>query len=300
MTSVLCIGEGMVELSLNADQPDVAGLGFAGDTLNTAIYLKRAAPGLTVRYATRLGRDTLSDRMVALMHNEGLDTGLVTRSETLLPGLYAIHTDAGGERTFTYWRENSAARQLMVAPGLTEEDLAGHDLVFLSAISLAILPPEDRTRLLNWLNRFRSSGGQVAFDSNHRPALWPNADTARQTVETMWRQTDIALPSVDDECALFGDPDEEAVLTRLREYGVTSGALKRGQLGPRALDGSSSPGFPPVDLVIDSTAAGDSFNAGYLAARLTGKPEAEALRAGHIMAAEVLKHRGAIIPRKLT
>lgn len=299
MTSVLCIGEGMVELSLSSERPDMAGLGFAGDTLNTAIYLKRSAPELTVRYATKLGRDTLSDRMMTLMQDEALDTSLVFRSDALLPGLYAIHTDAMGERTFTYWRENSAARQLMVMPGLTEADLVGHDLVFLSAISLAILPSDDRSRLLDWLKNYRAAGGQVAFDSNHRPALWPSADTARETVEAMWQQTDIALPSVDDECALFGDSGEDAVMNRLRNLGVKSGALKRGQLGPRALDGSASPACDPVEKVVDSTAAGDSFNAGYLAARLAGATETDALLAGHTMAAKVLQYRGAIVPRDM-
>lgn len=298
MTSVLCIGEAMVEISLAPDRPDTAGLGFAGDTLNTAIYLKRAAPELRVAYGTKLGQDSLSDRMIAMMQAEGLDTALIRRSDTRVPGLYAISTDEKGERSFTYWRENSAARRLMEPPGLEEGDLSGFDLVYLSAISLAILPPAGRARLMGWLRHYRHAGGRVAFDSNYRPALWSDQGTAQETVTDAWRLADIGLPSVDDEMALFGDPDEAAVLDRMRGYGLRCGVLKRGGRGPLPLDGAPPLAVEPAAKVIDSTAAGDSFNAGYLAAKLEGQDETAAMRAGHTLALRVIGHRGAILPRE--
>ena len=91
---VVCLGEVMVELALNDATPDTAGIGFAGDTFNTSVYLKRSAPSLDVAYATKLGRDRLSDRIVALMQREALATDLVLRSPDRMPGLYAISTDA--------------------------------------------------------------------------------------------------------------------------------------------------------------------------------------------------------------
>ncbi|SDD74743.1 2-dehydro-3-deoxygluconokinase [Ruegeria marina] len=298
MTSVLCIGEAMVEIALAPDRPDTAGLGFAGDTLNTAIYLKRTAPGLRVAYGTKLGRDGLSDRMIAMIEAEGLDTALIRRSETRVPGLYAINTDGNGERSFTYWRENSAARRLMEPPGLEESDLSGFDLVYLSAISLAILPPAGRARLMGWLRHYRDAGGRVAFDSNYRPALWSDQGTAQETVTDAWRLTDIGLPSLEDELALFGDPDEAALLERLRRYGLGEGVLKRGARGPLPLNGSPPLAIKPATGVVDSTAAGDSFNAGYLAAKLDGMDETESMQAGHGLALRVIGHRGAILPRE--
>ena len=296
-TDIACLGEVMVELSLNDASPDTAGIGFAGDTFNTAIYLKRKAPSVGVSYVTKLGQDKLSDRIVALMDAEDLGTDLVLRSPDRMPGLYAISTDTAGERSFLYWRDRAAVRTLFAPPALDLDDLAWFDLVYLSAISLAVLPEEDRQRLLDWLPHYRAEGGRVAFDSNYRPALWADPALARRDIERAWRQTDIGLPSVDDEMALFGDTDEAAVLTRLTGWGVTSGALKRGDRGPCPLDGSAGPDCPPAPQVIDSTAAGDSFNGGYLAARLTGADDADALAAGHALAAQVVQHRGAIMPR---
>jgi 2-dehydro-3-deoxygluconokinase len=296
--NVACLGEAMVELSLSDETPDQAGIGFAGDTLNTAIYLKRNAPGTDVAYVTKLGSDRLSDRMLAMMEGENLNTDLVLRSPTRMPGLYAIATDAAGERSFLYWRDTSAARALFQSPALALSDLASFDVLYFSAISLAILPEENRRDFLHSLAAYRAGGGLVAFDSNYRPRLWHGAETARRDVEAAWRATDIGLPSVDDEMALFGDPDADAVIDRLNRWGVTSGALKCGAKGPRSLDGAPAPDCPPAPRVIDSTAAGDSFNGGYLAARFSGQDQTTALAAGHALASQVVQHRGAILPRQ--
>lgn len=294
---VICLGEVMVELSLNDATPDTAGIGFAGDTFNTCVYLKRAAPGLDIAYATKLGQDRLSDRIVTLMRTEDLATGLTLRSPDRMPGLYAISTDANGERSFLYWRDRAAVRTLFKPPALDLDALTGTGLLYLSAITLAILTKDDRDRLIDGLTRLRASGTRIAFDSNYRPALWPDAATARTEIARAWRLSDIGLPSVDDEMTLFGDTDEDAVIARLNAWGVADGALKRGAKGPRPLDGSAAPSCEPAPKVIDSTAAGDSFNGGYLAARLTGRDAAASLERGHALARLVVQHRGAIVPR---
>lgn len=294
---IACVGEAMVELSLEASG-ETARVGFAGDTLNTAIYLKRAAPDLDVSYVTRLGRDAFSNRMLDFIRAEEISTHAVSVSGTRRPGLYAITTDAEGERSFTYWRENSAARDLFQDGGSMSFDvLSGFDVVYFSAISLAILPQPVRSQFLEWLAAYRQRGGRVGFDSNYRPALWEDAVTSRDMIGKAWALTDIALPSVDDEMAAFGDRDTNAVLSRLRGCGVTLGALKCGAGGPVSLGEQVAQAYDPATKVIDTTAAGDSFNAGYLAALLTGDSQAKALMAGHQLASRVIGIKGAIAPR---
>ncbi|HMQ95340.1 MAG TPA: sugar kinase [Amaricoccus sp.] len=299
MTRVACIGECMVELTLPKDGA-AARVGFAGDTLNTAIYLKRGAPALEVAYVTALGRDALSERMLAFFAEEGLDTGLIERRADRVPGLYAISTDAAGERSFTYWRESSAARTLFEPPAeVTPARLAGCGLVYLSGITLAVLSARARAALLEFIGPFRKAGGLVAFDSNYRPRLWPDRATAQREIAAFWAVTDIGLPSLDDEFALWGESGTEAVLARLASAGLRQGALKRGAEGPLAIGWEGAlPGFPPAARVVDTTAAGDSFNGGYLAALLAGAPPPERLLAGHRLASEVIGHPGAIMPRR--
>lgn len=300
MVDVVCLGEAMVELSLGAGPDGGAAVGFAGDTLNTAIYLKRAAPELRVSYATQLGQDPLSDQMVAMIESEGIETDLIPRHANRLPGLYAISTDDQGERSFYYWRDRSAAVKCWPKGPCHWTSSTPQGLVYLSAITLAILPEQHRQALLDWLSDFRAGGGQFAFDSNYRPRLWPSQQIAQKWISAFWRQCDIPLPSVDDEMELFDDPSEDAVLERLRSYGLTKGALKRGHLGPVSISGAQGGPFPPAPKVVDSTAAGDSFNAGFLAAKFQGASLADAMMAGHQLASQVVGIKGAIIPKDTT
>ncbi|MEX0285307.1 MAG: sugar kinase [Paracoccaceae bacterium] len=293
---IVCLGEAMIELSLTGQPPGPGQVSFAGDTFNTAVYCKRAAPELTVSFATKVGRDLFSDALLAFMEEERLDTSLVSRSDDRTPGLYAISTDAAGERSFTYWRDQSAARLVLEQPGLDLGSLnCGY--FFFSAISLAILPDTYRTALMNWLPDYRRSGGQVVFDSNYRPALWPDVMAARKEVEACWRLTDVALPSKDDETALAGDNSATETRERLRGLGVTQGVVKRGPEGPLSFDPSVEMTFSAVPNVVDTTAAGDSFNGAYLAALMQGRDQRAAMQAGHDLASRVVGQRGAIIPK---
>jgi 2-dehydro-3-deoxygluconokinase len=292
MTRILCIGEAMAEV--RRDGPGYA-VGFAGDTFNTAVYCRRSLRGGTVGYLTRVGTDPLSEGFLSLARQERIDVSDIRQETAHNIGIYTVQTDAHGERSFAYWRSSSAARQLFFHP----EDLAAlgnADLLYFSGITLAILSPAARTAFMERLADLRRAGKRVAFDSNYRPTLWPDADTARRVIAEAWTFTDIALPSVDDEMALFNDPDEAAVLQRLRGIGLQHGALKRGALGPVALDPDvAASDFPPATQVVDTTAAGDSFNGAFLAAWANGADTAACMSAGHALARIVVSRPGAIV-----
>ncbi|MBT8414716.1 MAG: sugar kinase [Boseongicola sp.] len=286
MVRVACIGEAMIEMSLHEDTADLA---VAGDTLNTAVYLKRCAPKIEVDYITRLGMDPFSERIQKFIASEELGGSKISLDPVAVPGLYAITLSASGERSFTYWRSASAARNLF-ADGVFSM-LEGYDLIYLSGISLAILPNDVRRSLIAFL---RTARQRVAYDNNHRPRLW-DVEEAQKTTTEFWSFADIALPSLDDEMAIFGESEEE-VIARFSNYSM-DGALKCGQGGPVSIGEVVEQVYPAAKRVVDTTAAGDSFNGGYLAARLSGESQAAALQAGHEMAAKVVGFRGAIIPK---
>lgn len=307
-TRIYCVGEAMAELMLGNSEEYPPALGFAGDTMNTAVYLNRMMGNdAAVSYITVLGRDPLSARLVRLLESESIDTGLIQYSDDRLIGLYAITTDQSGERSFSYWRSQSAARTLFQNHSAMDfTHLSDANVVYLSAISLAILPARVRRGLLEELDKLRGENHlTVVFDSNYRPALWESQAEAQRIVSAAWQITDIALPSVDDEQMLFNDNDETAVIARLHSYGIKRGALKRGASGPLSLNtelAQSDLGISALDnsavRVVDTTAAGDSFNAGYLSAILTGADDQAALQAGHACSVRVIGHSGAIIPRE--
>lgn len=297
---VVCIGEAMVELSLS--EGSSVSLGFAGDTLNTAIYLKRLVGSKAeVAYCTTLGNDPLSSKLCNFIASESISTAPIGYCDDKTVGLYAISTDDEGERTFSYWRSDSAARTLFTQGATTNFDcLNGFDTIYFSAITLAILPATVRSALLQTLAQLRSNSNvTVVFDSNYRPALWESQSVARETVASAWAITDIALPSLDDELELFGDVDETAVVNRLQRYGIVNGALKRGEKGPLSLNPANNDQavhYHPASNPIDTTAAGDSFNGGYLSSLLVGSSELESLQAAHECAKTVVGFKGAIVP----
>lgn len=297
---VVAFGECMIEL--RHAEGGLLRQSFGGDTLNTALYLSRLAGGaFEVCYASAVGdADPFSQAMVASWEAEGIDTRFVERLPRELPGLYAIQVDASGERQFSYWRQNSAARKYFdAAESLLERDEAQVDLLYISGISLAILPPSGRERLFALIDRLRSRGGQLVFDNNYRPRLWPSPAAARETYARAYTLADIALVTLGDEMDVLELRDEAVALEQVCAYPVPELVIKRGAepTTVRCADGSRlTVAAERVERVVDTTAAGDSFGAGYLAARLHGKAPAEAARAGNRLAAAVIQCPGAIIP----
>ena len=301
---IAVIGECMIELSQKGAE---VSRGFGGDTLNTSVYIARqvAPEALTVNYVTALGTDSFSQQMLEAWQSEHIDTSLIQRMENRLPGLYYIETDDTGERTFYYWRNEAAAKFWLESEDAAAicEALSTFDYLYLSGISLAILSPTSREKLLSLLRECRANGGKVIFDNNYRPRLWASREETQQVYQQMLQCTDIAFLTLDDEDALWGEKPVEDVIARTQAAGVREVVIKRGAESCLvAITGEAVVEVPAVKLakekVIDTTAAGDSFSAGYLAVRLTGgTPEAAAQR-GHLTASTVIQYRGAIIPRE--
>jgi len=112
----------------------------------------------------------------------------------------------------------------------------------------------------------------------------------------VWESATLALPSVDDEMRIFNDADASDVIARMCKLGPRVGALKQGNLGPYDLEQDTVQTYDAAENVVDSTAAGDSFNAGFLAGYIAGASVGERLIQAHNLAARVVQHRGAILP----
>jgi len=295
----------MLELSRrpSAGAPDHNNtkLSYGGDTLNTAVYLSRL--GLSVSYVTALGDDPLSSEMIESWQQENIDCSLVDRHEGAVPGLYFIDTDASGERSFLYWRDQAPAKRLLDDAENAQRifnALKAFDYVYLSGITLAILTDASRDRLIAWLPEYREDGGKVIFDNNYRPRLWPSAEDARACYSDLYAMTDIALPTFDDECLVFGRSSEDACLKRLLDAGISEIVLKLGAQGCRVCTLSEDERINAYSVTVrDTTAAGDSFNAGFLAHRLSGATLSDAADVGCRLASIVVQHRGAIIDKEL-
>ena len=294
----ICIGEAIVELARGADGRFA--LASAGDTFNTAIYLARA--GIPVAFATALGDDPFSDAIVSLAKAEGIATDLILRAPGRLPGLALADAGKRGERRMHFWRDAAPANQLFELPQWSRiaESMTAARLIYFSGITLSLYSNAGLGRFLAAVELARSSGARIAFDGNFRPHGWNGDLTRARTVfAEALKRVDIALPAYDDEAVLWGDPSPEATVERLQAFGVNEIVVKNGPGSALVANGGDSELVPVPETIVpvDPSAAGDGFNAGYLAARLSGRGAAEAATAAHKLAGQVIRHHGTIMPR---
>jgi 2-dehydro-3-deoxygluconokinase len=297
-----CLGECMIELREQA--PGLLAQGFAGDTYNTAVYLRRlvSAQAMQIDCATAVGGDMFAPALRQTWQREGIGDTLLREVPERSTGLYGIRTDANGERHFSYWRERSAARAYFdgdVSPLEAQAD--DIDVLYLSGISLAIMGPDVPPRLRNLLERMRERGTRIVFDNNCRLRLWASREAAQWAITQLYALADIALVTLDDEMALHGHASADAALQRALALPCGEVVVKRGASPTLVrLEGAEPVEVPvqPVARVVDTTAAGDSFAAGYLAKRLLGAAPEAAAAWGNRLAATVIQHPGAIVPRE--
>lgn len=295
--SVASIGECMIELSGSGRDDGNWKLGFAGDTFNT-IWAIRALIGDDSKadYVSAFGDDPFSRDQLAFLNEHRIGTASSPIIPGARPGLYAI-TLTGAERSFTYWRNDAAARQLADDATSLVKSLQNQSLVYFSGITLAILSSNAQQTLFKALSVARAAGSTIAFDPNYRPRLWSDPETAKSVLAEALAVTDIALPTFPDEQALYGDSKQEETAERMKGAGVAEILVKDGENPCLVLDGSGSSKVPALQVsAVDTTGAGDSFNGGYLAARLAGLPPAKAAEKAHSVAAAVVQVRGALAP----
>ena len=294
--TIISIGECMAELQVRDD--GLYRLGFAGDTLNTAWYMRALTrqQDVAVDYVTAVGTDSLSSKLLAFLKANGVGTRFIKEVSDRTLGLYLI-TLTGAERNFTYWRSASAARLLAEDKNVLSAALSQASAIYFSGITLAILSPAHRRNLLAVLQEMKSRGAIVAFDSNARRRLWPSDGAMKTAMTAGYKVCTLALPTFSDDHALFGDATATDCAKRIAGYGVKEIVVKDGG-NPCvvSLDTNQFSVSPEaVQDIIDTTGAGDSFNAGYLAARMSGHETVDAAQLGHRVAGRVIRERGALL-----
>ena len=294
----VCVGEVVIELARGADGRFALSCG--GDAFNTAVYLARA--GIEVAFATAVGDDSYSDSVVALAAAEGISSQLILRAPGRLPALCLVENGPTGERSYRYWRDGAPVRELFELPDWMRlaENLLTARLIYFSGITLSLLSNDGLGRFLAVLEVARQQGVKVAFDGNFRPRGWKGdlARTRTVFIEAL-KRVDIALPTFDDEAILWGDPSPESTVARLQAFGIGEIVVKNGPNSALVATGGAQEFVPVPEVVVpvDATAAGDGFNAGYLAARLGGNEPVQAASAAHRLAGDVIRHPGALVPR---
>lgn len=299
-SNIVFIGEAMLELSSASEGK--LNKAFAGDVFNTSVYLKRTFPNFECSLMTAVGSDALSQEFIALNKQESLSTQLIAHSVKRHMGAYMVVNDESGERSFVYWRSQSAAKQVMTSISKEQWSLASDaKVVFFSGISLAVLEPEQRAHFWQFLKDAKSNGALIIFDPNYRPALWQSVNDAKQQIETAFELSDWLMPGVDDFAALYGLNTVDECIDFCNQYSFAEVVLKHGEKSVHVISNGERVTYSivPSDNVVDTTSAGDAFNGGYVGARMSGKSTKEATVIGNAVATEVIAHKGAIVEKSV-
>ncbi len=308
MKKIAVMGECMVEFgsadqacqAQNTSHAPLYNQGFAGDVFNTGVYLKRCVgQGITVEFLSAIGVDHISDQFTELMQAEGISQDYLYRFDHLTMGLYMINLDSEGERSFTYWRDNSAAKQIIkcIHQDNQLKKFSELDALFFSGISIAILSPADLEIFWQFLAEIKQMGVQIIFDPNYRVALWKDEQTARLAFDQAFQLADVALPGVEDHMVLYGAASANDVANHLEGIGIKEIVIKNGPASILISENGerSIIDVMPAEKVIDTTSAGDAFNGGYLSAKAMGHSVKSAALFASDVAKCVIQHKGAIV-----
>jgi sugar/nucleoside kinase (ribokinase family) len=222
--------------------------------------------GLSTSLLTAIGDDVFGDITRERLTERGVAL-ILPRTATGLPtGLSVILNPADDDRA------------ILTLPGtiptlrpedITDEHLAGTRHLHVASL---YLQPQLAAGLAGVFERARALGVGTSLDTNFDPTeKW-------ESIADILRHTDVFLPNATELRAVTGEQDIDKAAAKLVAAGTTV-VMKNGAAGARAWwpgDESSAPGLAVE--VVDTTGAGDSFNAGFLAARLTGLSVGEAIR----------------------
>jgi 2-dehydro-3-deoxygluconokinase len=291
---LLCMGEPMLEFNQLPAEPNGKRLyleGHGGDTSNAAIAAARQ--GASVGYVTALGQDPAGDSFMELWAREGVDTSTVVRTEKHLTGVYFVFHGPRGH-AFLHYRQNSAPSSYTVAD-LPREALSRARMFYVSGISQGISTSAGDA-VFAAIDLVKQTGGQVAYDTNYRPRLWPPTRAAA-IMNAAIRQADFVFPGMEDAQALLGLSDPDAILDFYLRLGPRVAVLKMGGAGAYFATPERRVRLEAhVVELVDATGAGDTLCGSFLARILAGDEPEQAARYANIAAALKCTGYGAVAP----
>ena len=273
-------------------------INFGGDTYNSAVYFSRLTNNKTnTFYSTALGKDNFSKKMISRFKNENIKCDYIRTDGENPPGLYSIEINEKGERSFSYWRDQSPSKYIFLGSKGKKliKDINNADIFYYTGISAGILDEKQRKDLIN----IGSSAIICGFDFNYRSQLHYNNKVSQLLFNEINNRVDIHFVSFDDARELFNIKSPLEIFEIINEKKNLILIRYKNSIIFKNKQQEIKTVTVPHGEVVDTTAAGDAFNGSFLAIMNNNKnvPVEENILISHSVTREVIKHRGAIISK---
>ena len=226
--------------------------------------------GNEVSFLGKVGRDAWGDFCIDALAERGVDTSLIIRDPALKTGLTASITSARDRALVTYLGAISSLRTADIHLDILTRFQHLHG-------SSYYLQP----KLQDGLRELHAAAHERGLTTSLDPGFDPSETWGRELIRTL-EEVDLFLPNEVELSALTGSSDPVEALRSIRN-GRTLTVLKLGLAGSVALQGDTPVRVPAIPVQpVDTTGAGDSFNAGFIHAWKRGAPLREAMRFGSV------------------
>ncbi len=250
------------ESELDVELPFTARPG--GAPANVAVAAARL--GSEAAFIGSVGEDLFGDFILRALEAEDVDTSAVSRREPpTRTSLAFVEIAADGDRSFTFYRSDPAADELLSAEDVSREVLSGASFVNFGSIPLIKNP--SRSAIHRAADLAEELDVPLAFDVNFREHLWKSPEAAREVVVPLLDRSRIIKMGDDELSPMLGTEDPQEAAEILLGRGAALALISLGPDGAFYATREFSGHVPAfeIDEVLDATGAGDAF----LAATLT-------------------------------
>ncbi len=255
---------------------------IGGTESNTLVSLSKL--GFSTSWISRLGEDEFGYNIRDFIRGHGVDVSRVIFDPEAPTGIFFVEKNANDETRSFYYRKGSAASRMREAD-LDLDFIVGHKILHLTGIT-PIMSETCRQMTETLIRTAREKGMTISFDPNLRLRMAP-IETFREVLNPLLKSVDIFLPSDNELLLLMDTRNLEEAIGCAENLGVNHMAIKRGDRGSLLYKSGTRHQEPAFSFkrVVSSMAAGDAFNAGYLAAVLKDFEDAKALKLANCLGA---------------
>lgn len=279
MSSIVALGEVVADIYRGESSSDVE-MNFTarpgGAPANVAVAASRL--GSEAAFVGSVGGDLFGDFILRALESEGVGTSGVRRCEPpTRTSLAFVEISADGDRSFTFYRSDPAADELLSPQDVSADLLSGAS--FLNFGSIPLIKDPVRSAVHEAVRLANDLDVPVAFDVNFREHLWKSPEEAREVVDPLLGSSSIVKLSDDELLPLLGISDVEEAAEFLLERGASLVLVSLGVEGAFYVAPGFSGRVPAYEVdVVDATGAGDAFLAAALVHLADREPSEENVR----------------------